>query len=150
MHLFPGIVAGGEERPDVAGSHEGGNRLDRVGAFSFPDLVQGGEPPLLRVPGHRRGIGDGEEAAVLRERDQFDRLRQHRVGTVHPRHAEGRMIEDVPLGVSVEEFRESFTFHARYLSTKRRMMPLSRPQEQPAAPATLAGQSPDDSLQFRP
>jgi len=77
-----------------------------IGVVRFPlaHAIDGDEPLLAVVPGHGRHVGHGEEPAVLGERDQFDVLRQHRFGAVHPGHVQVGVVVDGAFGVGIEEF----------------------------------------------
>ena len=111
MHRLLTVVAGGKQRPHVARRHESRDRLHRDAAPSLLNTAHRNEAALPRVPGNRRSIRDSEDTAILRKRDQFHRFRQKRIIGAHPGHIQMRVVEDVPLAIRVEKFRQFFSFH---------------------------------------
>jgi len=106
MDLLPPVIAGGEEGPHVSRRHEGGYRLYPYISLPLAGSIDGDKGAFFPVPGDGGGVGDGEEAAVVRERNKLHPLGQHRFLAAHPCHGEVGMVEDVPLGVGIEEFWE--------------------------------------------
>jgi len=101
VHLFLAVVAGRQQGAGITRRHEGRDRLGPAPqAGGFLDRAERLRAP---VPGDRRGVGDGKQAAAFRQGNQFNRFRQYGLRSAHPGHGQKRVVVNLALGISVNE-----------------------------------------------